>query len=116
VNDFASLIRGRREALRAGDRRFSLRQVAERIGVAPAYLSAVERGQTQPTEARVRALAAELDLDVDVALAMAGHVSSDLLDVIRRRPQLFADLLRELRDLPDDAVLRLVREVRDGAW
>jgi HTH-type transcriptional regulator, competence development regulator len=36
--------------------------------------------------------------------------------VIRRRPQLFGQLLRELRDMPDHAVLRLVREVRDGEW
>jgi transcriptional regulator with XRE-family HTH domain len=116
VNDFATTIRTRREALRAADRRYSLRQVAERIGVAPPYLSKVERGQELPTEERIRALAAELELDVDVLLALAGKVSSDLLDVIRRRPALFADLLRELRDLPDDAVLHLVREVRDGTW
>jgi len=36
--------------------------------------------------------------------------------VIRRRPTLFAALIRELKDLPDHAVLRLVREVRDGDW
>jgi HTH-type transcriptional regulator, competence development regulator len=49
-------------------------------------------------------------------LAMAGKVSRDLRDVIRRRPQLFGQLIRELKDLPDSAVLRLVREVRDGDW
>ena len=27
-----------------------------------------------------------------------------------------AQLIRELKDLPDHAVLRLVREVRDGKW
>jgi len=29
---------------------------------------------------------------------------------------LFADLIRQLKDTPDHAVLRLVREVRDGEW
>ena len=29
---------------------------------------------------------------------------------------LFADLIRQLKDMPDHAVLRLVREVRDGEW
>jgi len=43
-------------------------------------------------------------------------VSTELLDVIRKRPMLFGQLLRELRDTPDHAVLRLVREVRDGEW
>jgi hypothetical protein len=36
--------------------------------------------------------------------------------VIRRRPELFGRLIRELRDLPDHAVLRIAREVRDGEW
>ena len=38
------------------------------------------------------------------------------LEAIRRRPQLFAELIRRLKDMPDHAVLRLVREVRDGEW
>jgi hypothetical protein len=47
---------------------------------------------------------------------MAGKVSSDLQAIIRKRPQLFAQLIRELKNMPDRAVLRLVREVRDGNW
>jgi hypothetical protein len=43
-------------------------------------------------------------------------VSGDLQAIIRKRPQLFADLIRELKNLPDHAVLRVVREVRDGNW
>ncbi|WP_367122986.1 helix-turn-helix domain-containing protein [Sulfurivirga sp.] len=103
--------------LKATDRRFSVRQVARRIGVEPAYLSKVERGEVAPpSEAKIRALAEELGEDPDVLLAMAGKVSSDLLEVIRKRPQLFAQLIRELKTLPDHAILRLVREVRDGDW
>ena len=49
-------------------------------------------------------------------LAMAGKVSKDLQEVIRARPQLLAELLRQVKDLPDDAVQHLVREVRDGDW
>ena len=63
-----------------------------------------------------RAVAEALGEDPDVLLALAGKVSSDLQGVIRQRPQLFAELIRQLRDLPDHAVLRLVREVRDGDW
>ena len=61
-------------------------------------------------------VANELDLDPDALLALAGKVSSDLREVIRRRPELFGRLIRELRDLPDHAVLRIAREVRDGEW
>jgi transcriptional regulator with XRE-family HTH domain len=114
---FGEYVRKRREALKAEDKRFSVRQVASRIGVEPAYLSKIERGDVAPpSEAKIRALASELDEDPDVLLAMAGKVSSDLLEIIRTRPQLFADLLREIKSMPDHAILRIARDVRDGDW
>ncbi len=114
---FGAHLRERREALRLTDRRFSVRQVAQRVGVQPSYLSKIERGeQPPPSEATVRALAAELGEDVDLLLALAGKVSTELQAIIRRRPQLFAELIRQLDEAPDHAVLRIVREVRDGSW
>ena len=117
MNEFGSYIRKQREKIRKQDRTFSVRQVAARIGVEPSYLSKVERGETAPpSEGKVLLIAEELGEDPDVLLALAGKVSSDLLDLIRKRPRLFAQLLRELKNMPDHAVLRLVREVRDGEW
>lgn len=114
---FGSFIRERREELRAEDARYSLRQVAERVGVEPSYLSKVERQLVPPpSEETIVRLAAELELDADVILALAGKISSDLEAVIRKRPKLFAELIRELERMPDHAVLRVVREVRDGEW
>lgn len=114
---FGQYIRERREALRATDSRFSVRQVAQRIGVEPAYLSKIEREDVAPpSEEKIRALALELNEDVDLLLAMAGKVSSDLLEIIRKRPQLFADLIRQLKSQPDHAILRIARDVRDGEW
>ena len=115
--DLGSYLRQKREALRANDTRFSIRQVAARIDVQPSYLSKVERGQeAPPSEKTLRRLAEELGEDVDMLLAMGGKISSDLAAIIRKRPTLFAELIRDLKDLPDHAVLRIVREVRDGNW
>lgn len=117
TGSFGEYIRQRREELRATSPDFSLRKVAGRIGVQPSYLSKIERGdEPPPTEERVRALARELDEDPDVLLALAGKVSADLQEIIRRRPRLMAELLRQLKGLPDHAVVRIVREVRDGDW
>jgi HTH-type transcriptional regulator, competence development regulator len=114
---FGSYVRERREALRTSDRRFSLRQIAMRVGVEPSYLSKVERGDVAPpSEKTIARLAAELSEDPDVMLALAGKVSSDLAEIIRKRPQLFGKMIRELSEMPDHAVLRVVREVRDGDW
>ena len=117
MTDFGRFIRDRREELRELDSTYSVRQVAGRIGVQPSYLSKVERGEVAPpSEATIVRLAEDLDVDADVLLALGGKVSSDLMEAIRKRPALFAELIRQLRTAPDHAVLRLVREVRDGNW
>lgn len=115
--EFGDYVRRRRETLRKEDATYSVRQVAGRIGVEPSFLSKVERGEAAPpSEEKIIALAGALDEDPDVLLAMAGKVSSDLKGVILKRPELFGTLIRQLKQLPDRAVLRLVREVRDGKW
>lgn len=117
MGSFGKYLRSTREQKRKSDSRFSVRQLAARVGVEPSYLSKVERGeQPPPSEKTILALAAELDEDPDVLLALGGKVSSDLQTVILNRPKLFADLIRQLKDMPDQAVLRIVREVRDGNW
>lgn len=117
TSGLGSYLRERREALRREDSRYSLRQVAERVGIQPSYLSRIEREiEAPPGEDTLVRLAEELDEDPDVVLALAGKVSSDLQEVIRSRPRLFARLIRQLEEMPDEAVLRIVREVRDGEW
>ena len=114
---FGTFVGTARRRLREADRRYSLRQVARRIGVEPGYLSKIERGQVAPpSEAATVRLAKELDQDPDVLLALGGKVSSDLQEIIRKRPRLFAELIRELKQAPDHAILHIVREVRDGDW
>lgn len=114
---FGAFVRERREALREDDPRYSLRQVAGRVGIQPSYLSQIERDRVPPPgEGTVVGLAKELEVDPDVLLALAGKVSTDLKEAIRKRPKLFAELIRRVQEMPDDAALRVVREVRDGEW
>ena len=117
MTNLGSYLRKKREALRASDARYSIRQVAARIDVQPSYLSKVERGkEAPPSEKTLRRLAKDLGEDVDMLLALGGKISSDLARIIRKRPALFAELIRDLKNMPDHAVLRIVREVRDGNW
>ena len=114
---FGSYIRKSRETLHEKEKGFSLRRVAEKISVEPAFLSKVERDiVSPPSEAKIIALSKVLNEDPDILLAMAGKVSSDLLKIIQKRPVLFADLIRKLKTEPDHAVLRVVRGVTDGDW
>ena len=117
THPFGHHIRQTRLARRATDPSFSLRQVATRVGIQPGYLSRIETGDTPPpSEATITALARDLGENEDLALALAGKVSHDLRAIIVKRPELFAELIRQLAELPDHAVLRVVREVRDGDW
>ena len=114
---FGEYIRNRRLDLAEKSPEFSVRKLAARIGVQPSYLSKVEREEVAPPgETAIVRLAAELQDDPDVLLAMAGKVSADLRQAIMKRPKLFAELIRQLKDAPDHALLRVVREVRDGNW
>ena len=114
---FGQYVRTAREKKLREDRTFSVRQVAQRIGVEPSYLSKIERDLVAPpSEATITRLAQELGEDSDLLLAMAGKVSSDLQRIILNRPQLFAELLRQLKDAPDHAIQSVAREIRDGDW
>jgi transcriptional regulator with XRE-family HTH domain len=117
MSAFGDYVRQKRLTLQESDPAFSLRKVAAAIEVEPSYLSKIERGeQPPPGEHTIIALAKALGEDPDILLALAGKVSEELLAIIRKRPLLFAQLIRELKNTPDHAVLRLVREVRDGKW
>ena len=114
---FGAYVRKRREELLKRSPDFTVRKLAARLGIQPSYISKVEREEVPPpSEATIIRLAEVLQENPDILLALAGKVSADLREVIVKRPKLFADLLRQLKDAPDHAVLRVVREVRDGNW
>ena len=114
---FGQHIRAKRTTLRQAGQGYSVRGLANRLGIQASYVSKVERDEVAPpSEATIRRIAQELGENTDVLLALAGKVSDDLRQVILKRPVLFAELIRQLKDMPDHAILRIVREVRDGNW
>ena len=116
-NTFGSYVRKRREELLKTNHEYTVRKLAAKIKIQPSYVSKVEREEVPPpSEATIIRLAEALQENPDVLLALAGKVSTELRDVIVKRPKLFADVIRQLKDAPDHAILRVVREVRDGKW
>jgi transcriptional regulator with XRE-family HTH domain len=103
-----------RECHRRASKRYSIRQIALRVGMQPAYLSKIERGDTPPpSEQSIQRLAAELGEDADFLLGLAGKVASDVSKIITRRPILFAELIRCLSDVPDEQLMALVIKIRN---
>jgi transcriptional regulator with XRE-family HTH domain len=116
-HEFGGAVRRLRKVRESSEQNYSLRQVASRCDITPAYLSRIERGQVAPPgEETMVKLANEIGEDPDVLLALGGKISSDLREAILARPKLFAELIRTIKNAPDNAVLRVVREVRDGNW
>jgi len=105
---FGEFVRREREAKGIG-----LREMAKMIGVSPTYLSKVERDEfPPPVEDKVKAIAKIINCDADEMLARAGRVSSDLSDIIKRRPIELAALLRTIKGLTAQDIARLACEVQ----
>jgi transcriptional regulator with XRE-family HTH domain len=104
---FGAFIRREREGKEIG-----LREMAKMIGVSPTYMSKVERDEfLPPAEDKVRAIANIVGCDVDELLALAGRVSSDVTDIIKRRPELAA-LLRTTKGFSAEQFARLARQAQ----
>jgi len=91
---FGELIRERR-----GIKDYTLRGFAKMVGISPAYLSKIERGDYPPPgEEKIVKMACLLDIDSDILLAMAGKVATDLQDIIKADPVRIGKLLRGSHD------------------
>ena len=85
---FGEFVRRERKAKEIG-----LREMAKMIGVSPTYLSKIERDEfPPPAEDKVRKIATIIGCDADELLARADRVSSDLSEIIKRRPVQVADV------------------------
>lgn len=109
AKSFGPVVRRKREEMG-----ISLREMAKRIKVTPTYLSKVEREEiSPPAEDRIKALARELGLQEDKLLAIASKVSTDLQEIIRRRPEQYAVLLRSTRGYSAKELEDLTRRAKE---
>jgi transcriptional regulator with XRE-family HTH domain len=80
---------------------YSLRELARRIDLSPNFLSKMELGHFPPPgEKKIVLIAEHLEQNKDEMLALAGKVSSDLIEIILQRPKETAALLRRLSHAP----------------
>jgi HTH-type transcriptional regulator, competence development regulator len=104
-------LRRRREA-----KDVTLRAFAKQLGIKPTYLSRVETGLVPASEKIITKAAKLLGDDPNELFLYAGRFTQELSDIAGKHPKAFADLIHHLKRQPENAVLRLVREVRDGKW
>src|SRR5882724_11816798 len=93
---FGALVRQLREA-----QGYSLRAFAREIGVSGNFLSEMERGRfAPPSEGKIALIAEKLGKNKDELLALAGKVSSDVIEIILQRPKDLTTLLRRFEHAP----------------
>lgn len=109
--DFGRALRAKRE-----EKGLSLRALARELGVQPSYLSKAELGEVSLSEDCLDRAAEILGFDPDALFLHAGKLTSRMREIVSRHPQAFADLIKHLKTAPEHAILRVVREVRDGEW
>ena len=94
---FGERIRAKRLERLAHDPRFTLRQLAGRLGIQPSYLSRLERGAVPSlSEKHLLALARELDDDPDILCALAGKLPADVRRMLLSAPERLLPLVRAL--------------------
>lgn len=108
---FGELVRRLRQ-----DKGVSLRRFSKMVCMSPAYLSRVERGEfPPPAEDKVVAMASALEVDSDEFLARANRVSSDLPDIIKKRPRALAEFLRCSEDVGTELIRETTERLRQEA-
>lgn len=97
---FGQRIRDLREAKKAIDPSYSLRQFAQKVGISATFLSKIETGEFDPPKAEhIIKMAELLDVDADELLALADKTDPELEKIIKSEPKAMADLLRTAREL-----------------
>ncbi|MGE4505832.1 MAG: PAS domain S-box protein [Desulfovibrionaceae bacterium] len=97
MSALGSYLREKRMALDSKHSGFSIRAVAQRIGIHHSYLSKLERGEHAPlTEERIIALARDLGEDEDLLLALGGRIPARLARLIQQNPTRYLRCILDL--------------------
>ncbi len=90
---FGDFVRNKRKELRIG-----LREFAIKLDLSAAFISKMEIGDFKPPkEENIKKMARILKVNEDELLARAGKISSDLQEIISKKPKLYASLLRKAK-------------------
>lgn len=93
----------------------SLRKFAAKVGISATYLSKIEREDFRPpAEDKVIAIADALNQHRDEFLALAGRISSDVFNSIRRRPREMTMLVRAADRFREKDLQRLLDKLKSA--
>lgn len=89
-SQLGTLLRSEREA-----RGWTLEHLAKRLKVTKGYVSRLEGGKARPAVRMIEALAKTLQIDPNPLLLLAGHIPTDVGEILRSHPVEATTVLRE---------------------
>ncbi len=103
MSTLGKFIKDKRNSLKQVYPGFTLRALADRVGIHPSYLSKLERGEYAPlSPEKIAALARELGEHQDLLMALGGKISDECARRIARNPDKFIALLENLDEPSED--------------
>ena len=93
-----------------------LRKLSRETGMQIAYIARIEKGKVAPSDKFICEVARVLNENPEVLASKAGMITSRLERAISKNPKAFSDLIFQLENAPENVILRVIREVRDGEW
>lgn len=77
----------------------SLRSAAQGIGVAPSHLSRLERGEKSASDELRQRAAKYYGVDADAVALEEGRPPADVIEILRRHPEVLDELRRRFKDM-----------------
>lgn len=101
MSALGKFVKEKRESLKREYPGYTIRALAERLGLHQSYLSKLERGEYAPlSQERIAALSRELGENEDLLMALGGKISDDLAKSIACNPHKFLTFLDDLQASP----------------
>ncbi|MGN0879862.1 MAG: helix-turn-helix domain-containing protein [Oligosphaeraceae bacterium] len=117
--EFGEYLIGLRNQRKQTDPTFSMRGVAQKIGISPTYLNKIERGEQPASEETIRKLAEVFGVPADEIFAHAKRIDPDLEETLaaHEAPAQMAAFLRRVATLPPDKLEmanKIINAIDDG--
>lgn len=98
---------------RRAERGLTLRELARRIKVSPAFVQKVETRNWRPGEEKLLKISEVLDCQSEELLKLAGKISTVSRDAILQKPVELGELLRTAKDLSADEIWELIHHAKE---
>ena len=92
----------------------SLRELARKTGITPAFISKMEQGKSSPPKAEnIEKIAQLLHMDADDLLELADRIDHHSTEILKKRRKLMRNFLYTANKLSDESLMYYQKEMEE---